>query len=75
MRLKVIGPNQTEIDTDKATVLFSYSTPVAACIVGRGWVRTATTYSRTTSKHINAWLPKSAKVETIPQAELDKLID
>ena len=30
MKIRNLGPNQTEIETSKATILVSYSTPVAA---------------------------------------------
>jgi len=67
----------TEIGMSKATVLVSYNTPVAAFILGRGYVRTDKFYSVTTSKHINQWLrSKNAleRCETVPQAELDALL-
>lgn len=55
MKLKVIGPNQTELDTGKALVLFSYNTPVAA-IIDEVAYKTNKKFSKTTSKHINEWL-------------------
>ena len=67
----------TEIGTSRATILVSYNTPVAAFILGRGYVRTSQYYSVTTSKHINQWLKsKNAidKCEIVPQAELDGLL-
>lgn len=73
MSLKVIGPNQTQVTkSDGTRVFFSYSTPVAAYVPGRGYIRTATSYSKTTSKHINAWL-SGTKAATVPQSELDAL--
>jgi hypothetical protein len=55
MKLKQIGSNQTEITTPTgAQVLFSYETPVAAWIDGQ-FYKTDKFYSRTTSRHINAW--------------------
>ena len=53
-------------------VFFSYETPVAAWIAGTGDVRTATNYSRTTSKHIMQWAGKDAL--TVEQAVIDALI-
>jgi hypothetical protein len=50
-----IGSNQTELWTSEATILFSYSTPVAACHNGV-YYRTSRKYSNTTSKHITRWL-------------------
>lgn len=73
MSLQVLGSNQTQITKPDGTrILFSYSTPVAAYVPGRGYIRTATTYSRTTSKHIGAWLD-GTKAATVPQSELDAL--
>ena len=40
MQLTPIAANQTEIETDNARVFFSYRTPVAAYVFGRGYVRT-----------------------------------
>lgn len=74
MKLNTLGSNQTEIQTASGNrVLYSYSTPVAAYVVGRGYIRTATHYSATTSKHINKWLD-GAKAETVKQSEIDALL-
>lgn len=72
--IKPIGSNQTELHKPDGTIiLFSYSTPVAACLGnGGGFVRTAQKYSVTTSKHINQWLGR-ANARTVPQSELDGL--
>jgi hypothetical protein len=73
MSLKVLGSNQTQVTkSDGTRILFSYNTAVAAYVPGRGYIRTATSYSRTTSKHIGAWL-SGAKAVTVPQPELDAL--
>lgn len=53
MKLNPVGPNQTEIERDNGTtVFFSYKTPVAVFVPGKGALCTSTKYSRTTSKHI-----------------------
>jgi hypothetical protein len=73
MKLNKLGPNTTELDlADGTTVFFSYKTPVAAYILGRGFVRTSQKYSVTTSKHLNQWLD-GRDHETVPQADLDAL--
>lgn len=73
LKLKPIGSNQTELHiSDEIMVLFSYQTPVAAWVSGRGWIRTDTKYSKTTSKHINKWLGGVGTV--VPQAEIDNLV-
>lgn len=74
LKLKIIGPNQTVISTEKIEVFFSYETPVAAFVQGQGYVRTDTFYSTTTSKHINGWL-RGTKAETVPQEEIDNLLE
>ena len=74
MRLNPIGANRTEMHLDSgAVVFFSYKTPVAALLAdGGGYVRTATRYSVTTSKHVNQWLD-GVTAREVPQAEIDAL--
>ena len=73
MNLKPLGSNQTELETDSATILFSYRTPVAACMKdGSGFVRTDKQWSVTTSRHINKWLD-GANARKVPQSVLDAL--
>lgn len=73
MKLVSIAANQTETQHPNGTrVFYSYQTPVAAYIPGRGYVRTAERHSNTTSRHTNAWLD-GRPAETVPQSELDNL--
>ena len=59
MKLTAIGSNQTEIEkANGVTVLYSYSTPVAAFVPGKGGLVTNKFYSRTTSKHIGLALKR-----------------
>jgi hypothetical protein len=77
MKVQPIGSNQTEVSlADGTEVLISYQTPVAALVPGRGWIRTATKWSATTTKHVNAWLRKNCggTVTEVDQWELDQLI-
>lgn len=54
MKLNPVGSNQTEVEkSDGTTVLYSYQTPVAAFVPGKGALCTSKKYSVTTSKHIN----------------------
>jgi hypothetical protein len=74
----------TELETPKADILFSYSTPVAGLIRFKsdeedGAFRTDTYYSVTTSRHINkyfrdVWGIDPETVRTIPQHEIDALV-
>lgn len=64
----------TELQLDDVHVLFSYETPVAACIMGKGFVRTAQWYSQTTTRHINKWLD-GVDAPEVPQATIDALIN
>jgi hypothetical protein len=75
MKLNPIGSNQTEIEcADGSTVLYSYKTPVAVFVPGRGALVTKTKYSVTTSRHINAAVERwSATRHAVEQAEIDKL--
>ena len=72
MKLRVIGPNQTEVEVDGVCVFFSYNTPVAAQ-VGHTHFKTQVKHSATTSKHINTWLAgKSA--QAMPQEFFEGLL-
>jgi hypothetical protein len=74
MQIRAIGSNQTEAETSDGTrVLVSYATPVAAYIVGRGYVRSSEHYSKTTTGHINKWLD-GAKCEIVSPAEIKGLV-
>ena len=77
MKVQSIGSNQTEVTlADGTVVLISYSTPVAALVPGKGWIRTAKKWSATTTKHINAWLRKNCggTVSEVDQWDLDQLV-
>jgi hypothetical protein len=66
-------PNKTqEILFDGRVVLRSYDTPVAAHIPGVGYVQTERKYSVTTSRHVNQFTHKRAKV--VPHEEFLRLI-
>jgi hypothetical protein len=79
MKVKQFTISSTEVSlADGTEVFFSYETPVAALVPGKGWLRTEEFYSKTTSKHINMWFAKNkgdgATVITVPQWEIDKLV-
>ena len=75
MKLNPVGANQTEVEIGGVTVFFSYKTPVAAHIAGKGYIRTEKHYSTTTIRHINQWLKANGasmdKVETVSQERID----
>jgi hypothetical protein len=74
LELRPLGSNVTEIETDEAIVLFSYSTPVAYQDKATGaFYRTSERYSVTTSRHINKWL-EGAEAAEVDQAQLDNLV-
>ena len=73
MELRVVGPNQTEIElSDGSRFLFSYNTLVAAYLVGRGYVKSKRFYSKTTSSHVNSWID-GAFVDVVDQEAFDNL--
>lgn len=77
MNLTPLGANKTEVTKGDKRILFSYQTPVAFDVLtpeGRKYYKTETYYSRTTSKHINSWLPKHLVV-TLTQAEFDEALE
>jgi len=74
MRVKNIGANITEVAIERATILFSYETPVACCMNdGTGFFKTNKKWSSTTSRHINKWL-LGAKAKEMPQSFFDNLL-
>ncbi len=74
MKLTPIAANQTEVSYNDGTqVFFSYQTPVAAYLPERGYVRTAKFWSKTTSRHINKWLPSNIEHNEVDQGLLDNL--
>ena len=74
MQLRPIASNMTQLDlADGTSVLFSYKTPVAAYLSDQAkYVRTATKWSGTTSRHINKWL-EGVNATTVDQEILDAL--
>ena len=57
---------------EHATILFSYSTPVAADIEDKLY-KTSKKHSVTTSKHINKWIG-SMNAQEMPQEFFDHLL-
>ena len=74
MQLKTIAANQTQLNLSNGTeIFFSYETPVAAKLPDYEYIRTATKWSVTTSRHINKWLGSVTNVTEIEQSVLDNL--
>lgn len=77
-RSKTPNKNMTEVALlDGTRILVSYRTPVAAWIPGKGFVRTSTRHSSTTSRHINAWLGQQINGEDaseVPQHDINALV-
>ena len=74
MKLTPIAANQTQLNLNDGTeVFFSYKTPVAAKLPNYDYIRTATKWSTTTSRHINKWL-EGVSAETVDQSILDNLV-
>jgi hypothetical protein len=73
IRLKPVGANVTELELGDAYILFSYKTPVAAWVSGRGYMRTSEKFSKTTTKHINQWLD-GAIAREVPHSEIEALV-
>ena len=68
MILRQIGSNQTELSLNNGnSIFFSYETPVAGYSDDIGFFRTATYYSKTTSRHINAYLGETELTEVPDQ--------
>ena len=74
MQLTPIAANQTQLNLNDGTeVFFSYRTPVAAKLPNYDYIRTATKWSTTTTRHINKWL-EGVTAQTVDQSILDNLV-
>ena len=74
MQLKPIAATRTQLNLNDGTqIFFSYETPVAAKLPNYDYIRTATKWSSTTTRHINQWL-EGVHDEEVPQNKLDELV-
>ena len=74
MKLTPIAANQTQLNLNDGTeVFFSYKTPVAGKLPNYDYIRTATKWSTTTTRHINKWL-EGVNAQTVDQTILDNLV-
>ena len=80
MNLNPIRSNMTELEIGNKKILFSYKTPVAYFENGQYYI-TDKFWSRTTTRHINAWVPGDPKLRghtigmnVVSQDNLDALI-
>lgn len=74
MRIESLGANQTVVTLSSGCqIFFSYETPVAAIFDGVSY-KTDRNYSKTTTRHINAWLGNGGKNAVVkPQCYFDLL--
>lgn len=78
MKLKVIGPNQTEITMGGKVLFFSYDTLVLVRNLDEGKCYISSEkYSNTTTKHTNAYIKKEGisegKVNVLNQTLLETI--
>ena len=74
MQLTPIAANRTQLNLNDGTqVFFSYKTPVAAKLPNYDYIRTATKWSQTTTRHINQWL-EGVTAKQVPQEILNELV-
>ena len=73
LHLTPLGNNVTEVRYGTNYVLFSYQTAVAYCDKGGLFFVSSTKYSKTTTKHIKAWL-KDMNYTVVSQETIDNLI-
>ena len=74
MKLTSLAANQTQLVlADGTEILFSYETPVAAQLPGFEYIKTATKWSQTTTRHINKWLDGVTATE-VDQEVLNNLV-
>lgn len=79
MKLRPIAANATVIELPSGTaIFFSYETPVAAFVPGKGVLRTDKFFSKTTTNHINGWIKTnhpSATQSMMSQKEIEQLAE
>lgn len=75
MNIKPVGSNQVEVELSSGiTVLYSYRTPVAVFVPGKGALCTSQKWSCTTSRHINnAVVRWGCSRHNVPQDEINNL--
>lgn len=74
MKLNPVGSNQTEVERDGVTILYSYQTPVAAFVPGKGGLCSNKHYSTTTSRHVNKAIERWGCSRTdVDQGVIDQL--
>ena len=75
MILRQLGSNQTELSFNNGnSIFFSYETPVAGFDSMDGFFKTETYYSKTTSRHINAYLG-DVKASEVPDQYIVDLVN
>ena len=78
MILRQLGSNQTELSLSNGnSILFSYETPVAGFDREDGFFKTMTYYSKTTSRHINAYFKHvpSEDIKEVPDQYIVDLVN
>ena len=76
MILRQLGSNQTELSLNNGnSIFFSYETPVAGYSDDIGFFKTATYYSKTTSRHINQYLRDVDDVKEVPDQYIVDLVN
>lgn len=76
MQVKSLGANMTQVQIAPDILLFfSYETPVAAWITGKGIYYTTKKYSNTTTKHINKFIQSLGLTGTPPQPRPQAFFD
>ena len=75
MKVRNVGSNQTDVElSDGTIVLYSYATPVAAFVPGRGGLCSSKKYSATTSRHVSKAIERWGCSKTIvDQVEIDDI--
>ena len=71
MKIKPLASNMTELETGRASILFSYETPVAGWD-DEGAFKTSTHYSATTTRHINKYLD-GAPARSVEQSYINSI--
>jgi hypothetical protein len=69
MNVRSVGPNQTVLTlNNQDEVFFSYETPVAGWICGKGFWRTTEKFSATTTRHVGRYANTYRVTDMSPEA-------
>lgn len=75
LNLERLSPRSTRVTLGEVTVLFSYETAVAFTMPLMNWIVDPTKYSKTTTRHINAAIPKDWQAPALNRENFETALE